>query len=97
MCSYIVQKADIYGSGKGATGWFSVTQANVCMDHPFHANLDDALLIDFVNPGMGVAARVAVELSAESARALVTAIEAALAEGHDHGIVPAAAVVSVGS
>ncbi len=92
MCSYIVQKADIFGSGKGSAGWFNLTQANVCMDHPFHANLEDALLIDFVNPDQGAGARVAVELSPESARALIKAIEAALAEGHNHGIVPAEAI-----
>jgi hypothetical protein len=43
------------------------------------------VLIDFVNPAQGVGARVAVELSVESARELVraiqTALEAAEAEG----------------
>jgi hypothetical protein len=40
---------------------------------------EHTLNIDFRNPGNGPSARVAVELTAESARALVGAIEAALA------------------
>lgn len=83
MCSNIVEKADIFGSGKGAQGWFELRQANVYYDHPFHAPLDHALTIDFVNPGLGPGARVAVEMSADSARALVRCIEAALASGAD--------------
>lgn len=95
MCTYIIQKADLYGSAKGANGWFPLTLANVCFDHPAHANLEHALLIDFVNPQEG---RVAVELSASSARALIKAIEAALEEGREVGADkeehPAALVVS---
>jgi len=83
MCSYIVEKADIFGSGKGAQGWFELRQANVYYDHPFHAPLDHALTIDFVNSDLGPGARVAVEMSADSARALVRCIEAALASGAD--------------
>jgi len=51
-----------------------------------HAMAEDTLNIDFLNPAQGPSARVAVELSAESARALAAAIEAALAS------VPAALV-----
>ena len=29
MCSWIVEKAEISGTGKGATGWFNLSQANV--------------------------------------------------------------------
>jgi hypothetical protein len=45
----IVQQAPMEGSGKGTTGWFPVQQANVSYDHPFHAAMDHALNIDFVN------------------------------------------------
>jgi hypothetical protein len=45
------------------------------------APLDHAVLIDFVNEAAGPAARVAVELSAASARDLVRAIQAALEAG----------------
>ena len=48
-------------------------------DHPVHAPAEHTLNIDFLNPGQGPSARVAVELSAESARALAEAILATLA------------------
>ena len=81
MCTMIVEKADMTGSGKGPQGWFALRQANVSYDHPFHAPLEHAVSIDFVNDSEGLAARVAVELSPESARGLITAIETALARG----------------
>lgn len=86
MCTWIVEKADVIGSGKGATGWFKIDRANVGYDHPVHAQLEHAVLIDFVNEAMGPSARVAVELSAESARNLVRAISDALeaAESQHH-------------
>lgn len=83
MCTMIVEKAEMAGSGKGAQGWFKLRQANVSYDHPFHAPLEHAVGIDFVNESEGLGARVAVELSPESARDLVTAIETALARGKD--------------
>jgi len=92
MCTWIVQKADVMGSGKGAQGWFSLNKANVCYDHPVHAPLDHALLIDFVNEAQGPSARVAVELTPESARELMKAIQAALEDGEaQHLVEPAAA------
>jgi uncharacterized protein DUF6295 len=81
MCSYIVEKAALVGSAKGPRGWMKVDTANVYFDHPYHAQLDHALGIDFVNEANGARERVAVELSAESARALVAAILAALESG----------------
>ena len=81
MCTWITQRSSITGSGKGAEGWFPLSHATVYFDHPYHAPLDHALNIDFVNEAKGPGARVAVELSAESARALIRDIEAALAAG----------------
>jgi hypothetical protein len=81
MCTWITQRSSITGSGKGATGWFPLSHATVYFDHPFHAPLDHTLNIDFVNEAAGPGARVAVELSADSARALIRDIEAALAAG----------------
>ena len=81
MCTYVVEKAPILGSGKGLQGWFRLTRANVSYDHPVHAPLDHAVLIDFVNELEGPGARVAVELSADSARELVGAILTALETG----------------
>jgi hypothetical protein len=81
MCTYITEKAAMVGSAKGPAGWMRIDTANVYFDHPFHAPLDHALNIDFVSEADGGSARVAVELSAESARKLVRTIEAALASG----------------
>jgi hypothetical protein len=81
MCSYIVEKAKLLGSAKGPNGWMRIDTANVYFDHPFHAPLDHALGIDFVNEAEGGRERVAIELSAESARDLVEKILAALASG----------------
>ncbi len=92
MCSYIVEKAKLLGSAKGPSGWIAVDTANIYYDHPYHAPLDHALNIDFVNEADGGRERVAVELSAESARALVDKILAALERGeaeHAHSRAPA--------
>lgn len=79
MCTYNTEKVEITGSGKGASGWFSLTDATVYFDHPVHAMAEHTLNIDFLNPANGPSARVAVELTAESARALAAAIGLALA------------------
>jgi hypothetical protein len=79
MCTYLTETVSVAGSGKGAAGWFRVTDATVYFDHPVHALAEHTLNIDFANPSRGPDARVAVELTAESARALVQAIEATLA------------------
>ena len=70
MCSYIVEKASLVGSAKGPNGWMKIDTAHVYYDHPYHAPLDHALGIDFINVRNGGRERVAVELSAESAREL---------------------------
>ena len=74
MCTMIVEKVKIDGSGKGASGWFTLDQANVSYDHPFDAPMEHALNIDFVNESKGPSARVAVELSESAARELVKTI-----------------------
>ncbi len=79
MCTYLTESIPATGSGKGANGWFGLTEVNVYFDHPVHAPADHTLNIDFADPGKGPAARVAVELTAETARALVKAIETTLA------------------
>ena len=85
MCTMISQQVRIDGSGKGTGGWFAVRQANVSYDHPFSAPLEHALNLDFVNESLGPGARVAVELSAASARALVETIQAVLARAEAGG------------
>jgi uncharacterized protein DUF6295 len=80
MCTYTTVAAPMTGSAKGPNGsWFRVTDATVYFDHPVHALAEHTLNIDVAAPAKGPAARVALELTAESARELVRAIEAALA------------------
>ena len=74
MCTYLTEKAEIFGSAKGPQGWFKIDTATIYYDHPFHTALDHSLNIDFVNEKDGSPTRVAVELSAESARELVQKI-----------------------
>jgi hypothetical protein len=83
MCTGIVEKAEVKGSGKGPNGWFKLEEVNVSYDHPTDATFEHALNIDFVNENMGLDARVAVELSPESARKLADAILSALSRGED--------------
>jgi hypothetical protein len=85
MCTMIVEKVKIDGSGKGTTGWFNLEHANVSFDHPFNAPLEHALNIDFVNESLGTSARVAVELSEQAARELVKTILAVLAQAEAGG------------
>ena len=74
MCTMIAKKVTMEGSGKNSEDWFRVNQANVAYDHPYHVFREHSLNIDFVNEAEGPGARVAVELSVESARNLVDTI-----------------------
>jgi hypothetical protein len=88
MCSYITQKAEIFGSAKGPSGWFDVDTAQVYFDHPYHAQLEHSLNIDFINQAGGAPTRMAVEMSAESAKKLVASILAALEAGEREHLMP---------
>ncbi|MFT3895717.1 MAG: DUF6295 family protein [Anaerolineales bacterium] len=85
MCTMIVEKVKVDGSGKGTSGWFELKQANVSYDHPFNAPLEHALNIDFVNEAQGLGARVAVELSEQAARDLVKTILSVLDQAGQGG------------
>jgi len=79
MCTYLTESIPAGGSGKGAAGWFRLSEVSVYFDHPAHALADHTLNIDFRNAELGPSARVAVELTADTARALARAIMATLA------------------
>lgn len=79
MCTYHTEKFAVVGSAKGVPSWLRVSEATVYYDHPAHAPADHTVNLDFRAPDRGPSARVAVELTAASARALAAAIEAALA------------------
>jgi hypothetical protein len=79
VCTYLTEKIDADGSAKGATGWFKATQATVYVDHPVHAPYGHTVNIDMLNPALGPSARVALELTEETALALADAIRRAVA------------------
>lgn len=80
MCTNILIHTQLEGAGFGRKGWFPVTRANVTYDHPFHIDLEHAVTVDFVDEAGGLDARVGVELTVASARALAEALLAACAE-----------------
>jgi Family of unknown function (DUF6295) len=79
MCTYLTEKIDIDASGKSAQGWIALTHATVYVDHPQHHPQEHTVNIDFVNPGRGPSARVALEMTEEAALALADAIHRAIA------------------
>ena len=81
MCTGIVENTKVSGSGKGPDGWHPLDQASVSYDHPDHARSGSAVIIDFLNEAVGPKARIAVELTPESARNLVHAILSSLSRG----------------
>jgi hypothetical protein len=86
MCTYISNRTQVAGAGKGAEGWFRITEAVVGYDHPVHANTDHAILIDFTNPDAGLGARVAVELDLESGRALLAQLAETIGAAEATGV-----------
>jgi hypothetical protein len=79
MCTYATVRERVDGSAKGPNGaWMRVSDATVYFDHPVHAMAEHTLNIDLADPSRGPAARIAIELTAESARRLILAMEAAL-------------------
>jgi len=79
MCTSIVEIVAADGAGKSEDGWFDLTHSVVSYDHPHHALLEEAITIDFVNRALGPGARVAVELTLESAKELSGALTRAIA------------------
>jgi Family of unknown function (DUF6295) len=78
MCTTIQMRTKVTGGGKGAQGWFPVTQANVGYDHTSYLRQEHALLLDFVNPELGPSVRLAVELDIASGKALIEQLQAAI-------------------
>jgi hypothetical protein len=85
MCTSVVEIVRAEGAGVSEGGWFPVTSAAVSYDHPHHALLEDAITIDFMNPALGPGARAAVEITLESAKGLLAALERVIAEAEEGG------------
>jgi hypothetical protein len=74
VCTYVTETLAVSGSAKGPQGWFRATDASVYFDHPTHALAAHTLNIDVRRPADGTAQRVAIELTAASARDLAETI-----------------------
>jgi hypothetical protein len=85
MCTHHTETLTVAGSAKGATGWFRATDATVYYDHPSHALADHTLNVDVRRPADGPGTRVAIELTAESARRLAETILRVLASHDQNG------------
>jgi hypothetical protein len=86
VCTMISLTKAINGSGKGSKGWFPLTESVVGYDHATHSSDEHALLIDFVNYGIGTDARVAVELDLEGGRTLIAQLQKAIELAEASGV-----------
>ena len=85
MCTYSTEKVALTrSSGKTRDGWQSMSEATVYYDHPVHAPDAHTVNIDFLNPERGPGARVAVELSLDSARELLAALQVTVERAAEH-------------
>jgi len=79
MCTSIIEIARAEGMAKRGGDWFPLTQAVVAYDHARHAPLGDVITLDFVNVTLDAGARAGVELTLESAKALLAALDRVIA------------------
>ena len=86
MCTMIVEKTNIQGSGKGNKGWFKLSQANVFFDHPTHLHMDYSINIDFIDTTQKESKRIAIELTPDSAKNLIDTILKSLKKGSSMGL-----------
>ena len=84
MCTSILEIVGTDGMGKGGEGWIDLTHTVVSYDHPHHAMYEDCVTIDFVNRALGPGSRIALEISLESAKELVGALQRTI-EQAEHG------------
>jgi hypothetical protein len=79
MCTSIVEITGAEGMAQRGEAWFPLSQAVVAYDHARHAPLGDVISLDFMNTGLGPAARAGVELTLDAAKALQAALGRAIA------------------
>lgn len=78
MCTTISHSTAVHGAGKGAEGWFPLTQATAAYDHPAHTGAEHAVLLDFTNYERGTSSRVGVEMDLVSARSFLEQLRRAV-------------------
>ncbi len=74
MCTHVTETVPLTGNAKSGGDWMNVTDATVYFDHPVRTMADHTLNIDLRRPAKGPSARIGIELTAESARALAESI-----------------------
>lgn len=79
MCTSIVEIVRAEGMAKRGDEWFALTQAVVAYDHARHAPLADVITLDFINAHLDPSARAGIELTLDSAKELLAALERAIA------------------
>jgi hypothetical protein len=92
MCTGLVRRAKVSGAAKSPDGWFALGEVSVAYDCSYHTSMPQGVNVDFFNESEGPGARVAVELSPESAMELVHAIMGSL---HSAGIDPGEAALGL--
>jgi hypothetical protein len=78
VCTYATERLTVRGSGKAAGVWSFLTSASVYVDHPYTTPLAHTLNVDLFAESALPARQIALELSLESAEALVAAISRAV-------------------
>src|SRR6187455_2881888 len=78
MCTSIIEVVNAEGMAKRGDEWFPLSQAVVAYDHARHAPLGDVITLDFINTALDPGARAGVELTLESAKQLLAALDWAI-------------------
>jgi hypothetical protein len=86
MCTYIMNRAAISGSGKAGAGWVQLDQLTVSFDHPVSAQLGHGFLIDFQGLADVSGNRIGLELDVASATALVELLQQTIESAHSTGL-----------
>ena len=79
MCTSIIEIAAAEGMAKRGETWFPLSHAVVAYDHARHAPLGDVITLDFLNVGLGPAARAGIELTLDTVKELRAALDRAIA------------------
>jgi Family of unknown function (DUF6295) len=80
MCTSIVETLRADGMAKRGNAWFALTGAVVAYDHARHAPYGDVITLDFISTNLDTGARAGVELTLDSAKLLLAALERAIAD-----------------
>jgi len=81
MCTMISEKTNITGSGKSDNRWIPINSCDVYFDHPDHVDCEHAIMLSFCNQNDPINSRISLEITPESAKAIIEKINLALAKG----------------